>query len=55
MDQKPLTKFIVTYKDEIWAHSEEEAYQILLDYLSAYVKYEIVTLFEFTETTEQIK
>ena len=44
----------VTFIDNVTASSEEEAYEILLDYLAKCVKYGDATAFSFEETQEEI-
>ena len=44
----------VTFKDQIEADTEEEAYKKLLEYLEECVRYEDVTVFNFLEM-ERIK
>ena len=44
----------VSFIDNVTAESEEEAYEILLDYLAKCVKYQDATTFTFEETQEEI-
>ena len=44
-----MKTFKVTFVDEIVAESEEQAYCILLKYLTGCVEYEDVTAFDFKE------
>ena len=44
----------VSFVDNVTASSEEEAYEILLDYLAKCVKYQDATAFSFEETQEEI-
>jgi len=44
-----MKKFNVTFEDVFEAESEEDCYEILLDYLNDCVNYEDVTAFEFNE------
>lgn len=43
----------VSFIDNVTASSEEEAYEILLDYLAKCVKYQDATTFTFEETQEE--
>ena len=45
-----MKTFTVTYRDQIQAETEEQAWDELLTYLKDCVRFEDVTGFEFTET-----
>ena len=45
--------FRVSFIDNVTASSEEEAYEILLDYIKKCAHYDDVTAFSFEETQEE--
>ncbi len=48
-----MKKFEVTYKDEIWANTEEDAWDKLLGYLEECVINREVFVFQFYELPEK--
>ena len=49
MGTNPVKKYLVTFKDEFSAETEEDAYDQLLKYLAEMVRYEDVVAFNFKE------
>lgn len=47
-----MKRYKVTFKDIFEVESEDEAYDVLLDYLAEIVRYEDVTAFDFKEIQE---
>lgn len=50
-----MKKYKVTFIDEIDAENEDDAYAIILNYLTKCVQYEDVTAFEFKEIKKKKK
>lgn len=47
-----MKKYRVTFKDVFEVENEDEAYDVLLDYLAEIVRYGDVTAFDFKEIKE---